>query len=81
MTASAQGTRAPSNRVRRLVGPVLFAALVGIDAWLNGLLGGDPRETISERLGRAQRAGSVVAVVLCLPLELIEPAHCARAVR
>lgn len=66
------------NRIRKLVGPVIFAALVGLDMFVNGLVGGDPKETISHRLGRAQARGSVVAAVICLPLNLISQDHCRR---
>jgi len=64
------------NRLRALVGASVFAGLVALDVAANGLLGGIAGETISERLGRARARGSVVARVLCVPLELLQQGHC-----
>jgi len=64
------------NRLRALVGASVFAGLVALDVAANGLLGGVAGETISERLGRARARGSVVARVLCVPLELLQQGHC-----
>lgn len=64
------------NRVLKIVGPVVFAALVGADMFVNGIFGGDSHETISHRLGRAQARGSIVATAICVPLNLISHDHC-----
>ena len=64
------------NRLLALVGASVFAGLVGLDVGVNGLLGGAPGDTISERLGRARARGSVVARVLCVPLEMLQKDHC-----
>ena len=64
------------NRLLALVGASVFAGLVALDVAANGLVGGVTGETISERLGRARARGSVVARLLCVPLELLQKDHC-----
>lgn len=46
------------------------------DIGMNAVLAGDDRETISSRLGKAQRRGSKFAAVACAFLHLIDRAHC-----
>lgn len=64
--------RQPRRRLRRW----LLAVAIGVDVLANAIMGGLPHETISHRLGRARQHGSVVAAVLCIPLNLISRDHC-----
>ena len=56
---------------------IVLNALLATDRLLNALLLGDPSETVSQRLGRAQVAGNRVAAVVCLALNAINRDHCA----
>ena len=62
----------------------LFNAGVGLSQNLSWILGGDPDETISSRLGKAQRAGKPWAVKFACPLVdfLIfnEKDHCLKSI-
>ena len=53
-----------------------------LDQGLNALTGGDPRQTLSSRLGRAELAGVAWAVAACRVLGWVfrDPLHCAGAV-
>jgi hypothetical protein len=46
---------------------------------LNLILGGDPREPLSSRLGRNQRKNCKFCDLMCFFLAWLEPEHCARA--
>lgn len=54
-----------------------------LDQGLNALTGGDPRQTLSSRLGRAELAGSKTAAALCRVLGVLwrDPLHCIGAIR
>jgi hypothetical protein len=54
-----------------------------LDQGINAATGGDPRQTLSSRLGRAEAAGVAWAVRACRVLGWLwrDPAHCAGAVR
>jgi hypothetical protein len=54
--------------------------LLGLDYFASSLLLGDPRESISSRLGKAQRDGRPWACVLCRALDAISPNHCADSI-
>lgn len=63
--------------------------LLAIDQYGNAVLGGDPDETISSRLGKWLTAGRVgvwddirygVASVLCALLDLFDPDHCINSI-
>jgi len=49
------------------------------DLLANGLLGGSFDESISSRLGRMRREGSVIANGLCAVLALVDTEHCRKA--
>ena len=51
--------------------------LLAIDRLVNTVLLGNPNETLSQRLGRAQNAGSRPACVVCRWLNVINANHCA----
>ena len=53
--------------------------LTEIDRQVNGMLGGDPRETISARLGRDRRDGGMVGTALGAALDAVDPGHTDRA--
>lgn len=74
-----------------LLGAVLFIYRPNGDGWFhsvmycvdctgNALAGGDPRETISSRAGKAQKAGRRWACVLCRLLDLVQKDHCALSI-
>ena len=54
-----------------------------LDQGLNVLTGGDPRQTVSSRLGRAQLGGKWWADWLCAAIGFVwrDPRHCLEAVR
>ena len=57
----------------------LVNVLVSLDQFANTLLGGDPDETISSRLGKFK--GTVPPYSwLCWLLDLIDPGHCDKAI-
>jgi len=53
--------------------------LVSISQMANALLGGDPDETLSSRMGKKLRT-SLVAYWVCRFLSLFDKRHCERAV-
>lgn len=62
-----------------------YNVLLGLDLFANALLMGDPRESISSRLGKWQEAGGwrgAVAGGLCpaVSLIMIERDHCRRSI-
>ena len=57
----------------------LINICIAFDQFVNTLLGGDPDETISSRLGKFK--GTVPPYSwLCWLLDLIDPGHCDRAI-
>lgn len=52
---------------------------VSVDQLLNVILGGDPDETMSSRLGKDARRGRKFACVMCKILDLFEKDHCEKA--
>lgn len=62
------------------VGRYLYAWLHLLDQAFNTLLAGDPRETMSARMGRDIAAGRCwLCRPICAALALIQRDHCARA--
>ena len=57
----------------------LWNLIIALDQLGNALLGGDPDETISARLGRSQLRGSRYGHWLAVLLDKIDPGHCRRA--
>ncbi|RMG30244.1 MAG: hypothetical protein D6721_04350, partial [Gammaproteobacteria bacterium] len=53
--------------------------LVGIDQLANAVIGGDPDETISSRIGK-RRGRCKLCAALCWLLDKIDPRHCARSI-
>lgn len=50
--------------------------LKGLDILANTIMGGEPRETISERAARLRDNGVAYGCVLCRMLDVIERDHC-----
>ena len=63
------------------MGKYLYNILIGIDQLVNAILGGDPDETISSRMGkRAAKGDSLFCNLLCKLLNLIQKDHCQKAI-
>ena len=62
--------------VRRYIKNVL----VGFDQFINTLLGGDPDETISSRLGKRARQGDRMSCLMCKLLHWLDRDHCEKAI-
>lgn len=54
--------------------------LVSLDQPVNALLGGNPDETISSRLGKGERRGCRVCRFFCRILDILEKDHCALSI-
>ena len=57
--------------------------LIGIDQLANAILGGDPDETISSRLGKVIARKSEtnnLAWLVCWVLDKIDPDHCRKSI-
>jgi hypothetical protein len=58
----------------------LLNSLIGLDQFINALIGGDPDMTLSGRMGRAVAAGRCkLCKVVCWALDKIDTGHCARS--
>ncbi len=60
----------------------IWNILIALDQLLNALLGGDPDETISSRIGKALREGRAGWFVRAIAwtLDKIDPHHCEDAI-
>jgi len=61
----------------------LWNVLIGVDQLGNALLGGDPDETVSSRMGKIlgrRKHRCRVCRLLCRLLDKIDPNHCAAAI-
>ena len=54
--------------------------LLWLDQGANCLLGGDPQETLSSRIGKVAADGHKWAVLVCKVLDWLDPGHCQRSV-
>ena len=54
----------------------LHNVLISIDQFLNTISGGKPDETISSRLAKARRSGSMAATAICAIIDSIDRDHC-----
>lgn len=54
--------------------------LIKLDKLANGLLLGDPKQTISCRIGILSKKGNKIAKLLALALGMLDKDHCERAV-
>lgn len=56
---------------------IAYAIVRNIDIFFNALTGGDPRETISSRMGKlVAKEKCVFCMLLCSLLNKIDPNHC-----
>lgn len=60
----------------------IYNILIGIDQLANAILGGDPDETISSRMGKhlVKKQNCLICKFLCGLLNLIDPNHCIDAI-
>lgn len=55
--------------------------LIALDQLANTILGGDPDETLSSRLGKAVRANRCwLCRLICRLLNRLDPGHCAKSI-
>jgi len=55
--------------------------LVAIDQLVNAMLGGDPDETLSSRMGKNIKAGRCkLCKVICYFLNKVDPDHCLKSI-
>jgi len=55
--------------------------LISLDQLINTILGGDPDETISSRMGkRIVKRDSRICKIICMVLNKIDPNHCIDAI-
>lgn len=72
--------------IRKVLHQYAFNLLYAIDALVNTLIGGDPRETISSRLGKGQLAGKPVHSAIAAAVDWFfrvffsEPEHCKNSI-
>jgi len=62
-----------------MVAKYFWNVLLGLDQFLNTLIGGDPDETISSRAGK-QVETSRVAYCLCRILHVFDKDHCNKSI-
>lgn len=60
----------------------LFNILISIDQLCNTILGGDPDETMSSRMGKhlANHVKCPVCTLLCRMLNIIQKDHCVKSI-
>lgn len=67
--------------VKEKVSRYIWNFLIALDQLANTLLGGDPDETMSSRMGKNIRAGKcTLCKVICLVLNKIDPNHCEKSI-
>jgi hypothetical protein len=54
--------------------------IIAIDQLANTLLGGDPDETISSRMGKRARKGDKLGKVICRILNVFDKGHCEKSI-
>lgn len=65
----------------RVVKKYLYNILISIDQLVNAILGGDPNETISSRMGKhLAKKDCPFCNLLCSLLNLINKDHCVKAI-
>jgi hypothetical protein len=66
-----------------MLGTYCWNILIAIDQFFNAVLGGDPDETISSRMGRWRSMGgwrAKIATSICLVLHVFDRGHCYDAI-
>jgi hypothetical protein len=54
--------------------------LIGIDQLFNAILGGDPDETISSRIGKSAIKGNSISKILSRMLDIFDKNHCGESI-
>lgn len=54
--------------------------LISLDQLLNTLLGGDPDETLSSRMGKRARKGDKLGRCFCAVLDVLDKNHCEKSI-
>jgi hypothetical protein len=54
--------------------------LISLDQLLNTLLGGNPDETLSSRMGKRARKGDKFAKCFCSVLDVFDKDHCEKSI-
>jgi hypothetical protein len=54
--------------------------LIAVDQLLNAMLGGDPDETISSRVGKMAMKGSRIGKIACRVLNFFDKGHCEKSI-
>jgi hypothetical protein len=58
----------------------VWNVLVSVDQFFNTLLGGDPDETISSRMGKRARKGDKLGKIVCKILNFFQEGHCQKSI-
>jgi hypothetical protein len=58
----------------------IWNLLISIDQLANSILGGDPDETISSRMGKRARQGDKFGIMLCRLLDIFDKGHCKKSI-
>ena len=58
----------------------LYNILISINQLINTLLGGDPDEVLSSRIGKRAKKGCKVSLFLCKILNFLDTGHCEDAI-
>ena len=70
-----------SRKVLRRAGLYFLNLFLMLDLAVNTVLGGDPRETLSSRMGKQAHEGDCrVCAWICSLLDRIDPEHCKKSI-
>jgi hypothetical protein len=58
----------------------IWNILISFDQLANTILGGDPDETISSRMGKKARKGDKFGILICRFLDLFDKGHCQKSI-
>jgi hypothetical protein len=58
----------------------IWNILISIDQLANTVLGGDPDETISSRMGKRARKGDKLGKIICKILNIFDKGHCEKSI-
>ena len=72
---------APLNYLRKKLSRYFWNILIWLDQGANTLIGGDPDETLSSRMGKhIQKNRCLLCKWICKILHMIDPNHCAKSI-
>jgi hypothetical protein len=63
-----------------MVKQYIWNVLISVDQLFNTLLGGDPDETLSSRMGKRAREGDKLGIIVCGVLNVIDKNHCEKSI-